>query len=390
MQRDDNQILKKRLQEPNSLIQVVVGARQVGKSTLVRQVLDDMAWPHIYETADAIPASDQGWIEQIWNRARVESAKTKTTFILTIDEIQKIHQWSETIKRLYDEDRINKRTFRVVLLGSSKLMIQQGLTESLAGRFELIRLSHWKYHEMREAFGFTPEQYAWFGAYPGAAEFISDEGRWKSYVRDSLIETAISKDILMLTRVDKPALLRRLFETGSQYSGQILSYTKIMGQLQDAGNTTTLAHYLHLLDHAELLCGLEKYAGGEARKKASSPKFQTYNAALVNSFDAGTFQQAMSNPVKWGRVVESAVGAHLLAYQHEGFELSYWREGDYEVDFIIKHQNKIIALEVKTGKEKRSGMNKFIAAFSPHRTYQTGQGGIPWQEIIQLHPAELF
>lgn len=390
MQRAEFQILMSRMKEPQPLIQVVVGARQVGKTTMVRQVLTESGRPHLYESADVIPATDRSWIEQIWNKAGIESRKHDGNFILAIDEIQKIHQWSETIKKLYDRDRQAQSNFRLVLLGSSKLMIQQGLTESLAGRFELIRMSHWKFNEMQEAFGFRPEEYVWFGSYPGAAKLINDETRWKTYVRDALIESAISKDILMLTRIDKPALLRRLFETGSHYSGQILSYNKMMGQLQDAGNTTTLAHYLQLLDQAELLCGLEKYSIAEFRKKASSPKFQTYNTALVNAFDAATLKQVMAQPARWGRAVESAIGMHLLTYQHEGFQLYYWREGDQEVDFIVRHHNKIVALEVKTGNEKRSGMNQFIKNFHPHNSYLIGDGGIPWQQFLQMHPKELF
>lgn len=390
IQRIEYKRLEGRLKASDSLIQVIVGARQVGKSTLVRQVLNGLHQPFLFESADAVAAADQVWIEQLWNRARMESAKHANQFVLAIDEIQKIHQWSETIKKCWDEDKANGRSFNVVLLGSSKLILQQGLTESLAGRFEMIPLPHWRYHEMQEAFDFTPEQYVWFGAYPGAAGFIHDEQRWKAYVRDALADTAISKDILMLNRVDKPALLRNLFETGSHYSGQMLSYNKLMGQLQDAGNTTTLAHYLRLLDQAELLCGLEKYAAGKARKKASSPKFQTYNTALVNAYKSELFDEARQNSALWGRAVESSIGAYLLTYSKQDFNLYYWRDGNHEVDFILEYRNKIVALEVKTGNDPKSGMKEFQKLFDPHRVYNIGPGGIPWQEFLTIHPGELF
>ncbi|HMT29727.1 MAG TPA: AAA family ATPase [Bacteroidia bacterium] len=390
IQRSVYKQLINRLQEPHPLIQVLIGARQVGKSTLVRQVLEGLHRPFLFESADAVASTNQVWIEQLWNRARIESAKHTNGFILAIDEIQKIQQWSETVKKCWDEDKANGRSFSVVLLGSSKLILQQGLTESLAGRFEMIPLSHWRYHEMQEAFDFTPEQYVWFGAYPGAAGFINDEPRWKAYIRDALADSAISKDVLMLNRVDKPALLRNLFETGSQYSGQILSYNKLMGQLQGAGNTTTLAHYLQLLTQAELLGGLEKFAVGKARRKASSPKFQTYNTALVNAYKSELFDEARQNSGLWGRAVESSIGAYLLTFSKEDFNLYYWRERNHEVDFVLEHRNKIVALEVKTGNDVKSGMNEFQKLFNPHKVYLIGTGGIPWQEFLKIHPGELF
>lgn len=390
IQKAEYQILKSRLQEANHRIQVVVGPRQVGKTTMVRQVLEDLTWPSLMVSADEIPASNNAWIEQVWNQARISSKGTQGNFILAIDEIQKIHQWSETVKKLFDADANSDMGFKVVLLGSSKLLIEKGLNESMAGRFELIRMTHWRYQEMKEAFGFSVEQFVWFGGYPGAAQYVNDELRWKSYVRDALAETAISKDILMITRVDKPALLRRLFETGNHYSGQILSYNKVMGQLQDAGNTTTLSHYLNLMDQAELLCGLEKYAVAQIRKKSSSPKFQTFNTALVHAYRMDSFEEARRNPSEWGRAVESAIGAHLLSYRNEGYKLYYWREGNHEVDFILAFGKKFVAIEVKTGSRIKSGIQIFANNFKPHRSYLIGEGGIPWQQFLEMHPRELF
>ena len=203
---------------------------------------------------------------------------------------------------------------------------------------------------MRDAFGMSENKFAWYGGYPGAASLIDNEPRWRAYVRDALIETSISKDILMLTRVDKPALMKRLFELGALYSGQILSYTKMLGQLQDAGNTTTLSHYLQLLSTAGLLSGIEKFDPATLRQRASSPKFQVHNAALMSAQTSESFQQVQATPNQWGRWVESAVGAHLLnASLTEDFRLFYWRQGNQEVDFVLEKGGKVIGLEVKSG-----------------------------------------
>ncbi|MFA7584409.1 MAG: AAA family ATPase, partial [Proteiniphilum sp.] len=292
--------VKKRIEEPRKFIQVILGPRQVGKTTMITQLLHQLTISNLYESADAISATNSAWLMQVWESARLRmKASEATEFLLVIDEIQKIDNWSEIVKQQWDKDTREKINIKVILLGSSRLL--QGLTESLAGRFETMYLGHWTYTEMQEAFGWSIEQYVYFGGYPGSATLINDEERWKNYIKDSLIETSISKDILMLTRVDKPALLKRLFELGSLYSGQILSYTKIIGQLQDAGNTTTLANYLKLLSDCGLLGGLDKYAGDIIRKRGSSPKFQVYNNALITSQTNDTYEKAIINPELWGR-----------------------------------------------------------------------------------------
>jgi predicted AAA+ superfamily ATPase len=282
-QRPYLQLVKARLLEPRKFIQVIIGPRQVGKTTMVVQLLAELSTPNLYESADAVLATNYTWLLQAWESARL---RLKTSgakdFLLVIDEIQKIENWSEVVKQQWDKDTLEGLNIKVILLGSSRLLIQKGLTESLAGRFETLYLGHWSYTEMQEAFGWSIEQYVYFGGYPGSATLINEEERWKNYIKDSLIETSISKDILMMTRIDKPALLKRLFELGCLYSGQILSYTKIIGQLQDAGNTTTLANYLNLLENSGLLAGLDKYAGDIIRKRGSSPKLQVFNNALLH------------------------------------------------------------------------------------------------------------
>jgi hypothetical protein len=385
--------IKLRIDEPRKFIQVILGPRQVGKTTMVNQLLSQLSVPYINESADAIAATNSAWLMQAWETARLKmKASGASEYLLVIDEIQKIDNWSEVVKQQWDKDTREKLNIKVILLGSSRLLIQKGLTESLAGRFETFYLGHWSFAEMEAAFGWSIEQYIYFGGYPGSATLINDEERWKNYIKDSLIETSISKDILMLTRVDKPALLKRLFELGCLYSGQILSYTKIIGQLQDAGNTTTLANYLKLLSDCGLLGGLEKYAGNVIRKRSSSPKFQVYNNALLTSQDDETYPTTIVNPKLWGRLVESSVGAHLLNHAvSERYNLYYWREGNHEVDFILEKGDKTIGLEVKSGASAdNEGMGIFNEKFHPDKMLLVGTGGIPFEEFLKINPKELF
>ena len=393
IQRIQLQQVKARINEERKFIQVIMGPRQVGKTTLVNQLLQQIDMEYHFVSADAVFDSNYVWIEQVWETARMKLRQSKThELLLVIDEVQKIPNWSEYIKQQWDKDTFEKTNIKVILLGSSRLLIQRGLTESLAGRFETIYLGHWSYAEMSTAFNWDVEQYIYFGAYPGTASLINDEERWKNYVKDALIETSISKDILMLTRVDKPALLKRLFELGSLYSGQILSYTKILGQLQDSGNTTTLSHYLQLLSDSGLLGGIEKFAGDVVRIRSSSPKFQVFNNALFTAQDIYSFQSAKMKPEYWGRLVESAIGSHLINNSYsERFNLNYWRENNNEVDFVLEKDRKLISIEVKSGNRRANkGMSQFSQKFSPKRNLLIGTGGISVEEFLKINPVELF
>lgn len=386
-------LVRSRIEEPRKFIQVILGPRQVGKTTMVNQLLPKLSISYVYESADAVQATNSTWLIQVWETVRFKmKASGAPEYLLVIDEIQKIENWSEVVKQQWDKDTRDNVNIKVVLLGSSRLLIQKGLTESLAGRFETIHLGHWSYSEIEDAFGWSVEQYIYFGGYPGSASLINDEIRWKSYIQDSLIETSISKDILMLTRVDKPALLKRLFELGCLYSGQILSYTKIIGQLHDAGNTTTLANYLKLLSDCGLLGGIEKYAGNVIRQRSSSPKFQVFNNALLTSQDDKIYSDAIVNPKLWGRLVESSIGAHLLNHSvSKKYNLYYWREGNNEVDFILEKGDKLIGLEVKSGASAaNSGMRIFNEKYHPVKMLLVGTGGIPYEEFLKINPKELF
>jgi len=364
-------LLARRLAEPRRFLNVIAGPRQVGKTTLVRQVVEASGRFSRYVSADEPTLRGPTWIEQQWEAAREEiPRKGPREAILVLDEVQKIPGWPEAVKRLWDEDTRAKRRLKVVLLGSAPLPLGQGLTESLAGRFEILRLPHWTFGEMRDAFGWPLQRYIYFGGYPGAAPLASDPARWTRYILDSLIETTISRDVLLLTRVDKPALLRRLFELGSRYSGQVLSYTKMLGQLQ-AG--------------AGMLVGLQKFAGEAVRQRAASPKLQVLNTALMTASSGLSFDEARRDREFWGRLVESAVGAHLANAAATGSgELFYWRDANREVDFVFRTGRRVAAIEVKSGRARESlpGMGAFAAAFRPQRKLLVGGDGISVEDFL--------
>ena len=375
--------LTARLGEKRRFIQIVAGPRQVGKTTLVQQVARDLDMPVRYVSADEPTLRGPEWITQQWEAARLQTGVGQG--VLVLDEVQKATNWSESVKRLWDEDTHSGMQLKVVLLGSAPLLIQHGLTESLAGRFEILPMTHWSASEMAEAFGFSTEQFIFYGGYPGAASLIADFDRWARYIRDSLIETTLSRDVLLLNRIDKPALLRRLFELCCRYSGQILSYTKMLGQLQDAGNTTTLAHYLDLLEAAGMVMGLQKYAGQAVRQRASSPKLQVLNTALVSAQHGLGLEEARADRSYWGRLVESAVGAHLANSALMGeLELSYWRERSKEVDFVVKTPRLLTAIEVKStmATANQPSMDAFVSAFKADRKLLIGGDGISVAEFL--------
>jgi uncharacterized protein len=387
------QILQKRMLEPRAFIQILSGPHQVGKTTIVKQMLANTKSPYLFISADEQHNSNTAWINQQWETARLKfQTSGASDFLFIIDEIQKIPNWSETVKANWDADTFKDLPIKVILLGSSRLLLQDGLTESLAGRYEVTYMPHWSLAEMETAFGLTPNQFAWFGGYPGAARLLDDELRWKKYISDALIEPSISRDILSLSRVEKPALLRRLFEFGCLYSGQILSYTKMIGQLQDVGNTTTLAFYLKLLDSAGLIGGLEKYAGDIIRERQSSPKFQVHNTAFISALHAATFSEILTLPDEWGRIVESAVGAHLVNHaRQDGFSVNYWRDGNDEVDFVLENRGKTVAIEVKSSRARStSGMSAFQRKHNPDKLLLVGPTGLPWEDFLKINPLSLF
>ncbi|MCC8115069.1 MAG: ATP-binding protein [Bacteroidales bacterium] len=382
-----------RISEPRRQIQVLVGPRQVGKSTLMEQVVENLSIPFTLVSADDVINADTDWLSLQWESARAKmKVNAQNEHLLIIDEVQKVENWSEAVKGEWDRDKREKRNLKVVLLGSSRVLIRKGLTESLAGRYELIRMGHWTYPEMRDAFGVSLDQYVYFGGYPGAAHLIQEEPRWQAYIRDSLIEAALAKDVFQTATIYKPALLRQLFELGCIYSGEMLSLNKMLGQLNDAGNVTTLASYLELLEQCNLLGGLKKFYRDEARKYTSIPKYQVFNNALRNAYLRKSFDGQRLDPVEWGRQVESAVGAHLINQCDEaGCQLRYWREKDLEVNFVIERQGECVAIEVKSRRRgMNSGLPEFKKRYSPRQSFVVGTGGLSLEDFFDTKINDLF
>ena len=385
--------VSERMGEPRRFIQVLAGPRQVGKSTLMDQVLAECTLPHYLFNADGVDEDDADWIRRVWESVRTQmDTNHQTEAVLVIDEIHKIKKWSEIVKREWDADTRTKRQLKLFLLGSSRLMLRKGLTESLAGRFELIRLGHWTWQEMDDAFGMTLDEWIYFGGYPGAAGLIGDMRRWKKYVKESLVAPAIEKDVLLTSNIYKPALMRQLFELGCSYSAELLSLTKALGQLQDAGNVTTLSSYLNILDQCNLLTGLQKYANDEARRYQSVPKYQVYNNALLTAYKGTTFEKDRVDTTKCGRWVESAVGAYLVGGVEEGnYKVYYWHERSDEVDFILVKEGAVVALEVKSGRRgMNSGLPTFCERFHPKKALVIGTDGIPFAEFFRMNMEDLF
>lgn len=391
--RPEYQTIKQRLEEPRKFIQVVMGARQVGKSTVVKQVLNDIDLPYQFFSADNVPASNGTWVSNCWVAVRsLKENKGWESAIIVIDEIQKIANWSEAVKKEWDNDTFHDRNIKVLLLGSSRVLLEKGLSESLAGRFEEIRMSHWGFKEMRECFGCTLDQYIFYGGYPGAATLIDDEDRFQQYIQSSIIDATINKDILMDTPISKPALFRQTFELGAAYSGELLSLNKMLGTLQDAGNTTTLASYINLLGESGLLCGLQKFSVDMARRKSSIPKLQVYNNALKNVYCPLSFEQSVINRKEWGRIFESGIGAYLVsqAFVHR-FEVFYWRERNDEVDFVLRKKNSVVAIEVKSNAEKTTvGIEKFRQMYRPTASLIIGEAGIKAEDFLTMDIRKLF
>ncbi len=381
--------LAARLTAPRRFLQVVLGPRQTGKTTGVLATVRALGLPtHIASVDEAIAPPPQEWIRTEWGKARVLASSGPA--VLVLDEIQKVEQWSAVVKGLWDQDSREERALHVVLLGSSTLLIHEGLSESLAGRFEVLRAMHWSFSEMREAFGFDVDQFVYFGGYPGSAALVPDVDRWRKYIRDGIIETTVSRDILMMTRVDKPALLRALFQLACTHAGQVLSYTKMLGLLQDRGNTATLSHYLELLSRAGLVTGITKFTGNAVRQRGSSPKLLPMNTALVSASGVQMSSDREEDPSWWGRIVETCVGAHLYNTSlGTTMELFWWREGNHEIDFVLRRGDAVTAIEVKTGAKsvRWSAFQAFERTFGPSRLLVVGTGGIELGEFLS-QPAD--
>ena len=392
--RSQSNDLIMRLQEPRRTIQVVAGPRQVGKTTLVKQVLQQLSTPSRFFNADGVEPDDKDWIAARWEEVRaLMHFNQYQEMVLVIDEVHKINNWSEQVKREWDADTFNDVNIKVVLLGSSRLLLKKGLTESLAGRFEILSMTHWSFQEMQEAFGWDINQYVYFGGYPGSAPYINNEARWRKYMRESIIAPAIEKDVLQTTYIYKPALMHQLFHLGCAYSGELLSYNKMLGLLQDAGNATTLVNYLEVLGESKLLTGLPKYVMDASRKYRTIPKLQVYNNALLTALTEGvSYEKVFTDPQLWGRWVESAVGCYLLDKADElECDLFYWRENNEEVDFVLRRADKVLAIEVKSGKrQSNSGLSTFRQMYNPQHSLVVGGQALPLEDLFKGNIASLL
>ena len=392
--RSQSNDLIARLQEPRRTIQVVAGPRQVGKTTMVKQVLQQLTIPSRFFNADGVQADDKDWIAARWDEVRaLMHFNHYSEVVLVIDEVHKINNWSEQVKREWDADTFNDVNIKVVLLGSSRLLLKKGLTESLAGRFEMLSMTHWSFQEMQEAFGWDINQYVYFGGYPGSAPYINNEARWRKYMRESIIAPAIEKDVLQTTYIYKPALMHQLFHLGCAYSGELLSYNKMLGLLQDAGNATTLVNYLEVLGESKLLTGLPKFVMDASRKYRTIPKLQVYNNALLTALTEGiSYGKVFTDPQQWGRWVESAVGCYLLDKADElDCDLFYWREDNEEVDFVLRRADKLLAIEVKSGKrQSNSGLSTFRQMYNPQHSLVVGGQALPLEDLFKGDIASLL
>ena len=384
-------ILLDHLTKGPNLLQMVVGPRQVGKTFALKQVISKWKGPSHYASADLPIAPDAYWIESQWQSARQFLKKKKGTVLLVLDEVQKVPRWSEVVKALFDEDRHKRYPLRTVLLGSAALKIQSEAGDSLAGRFERLYCSHWSWKECQRAFGWVLDQWLYYGGYPRAAQLIESQQRWSSHIVDSLIDSVLSRDVLQMTPIVKPALLRQLFMLSVHTPAQILSYNKMLGQLQDAGNTVTLAHYLNLLSSAFLVTGLQKWSQGLARSRASSPKLIVWNNALITSLASLPYDQYRQRRELWGRLVENAVGAHLLNHSSPSVGVYYWRHRNDEVDFILEKGRNLLLIEVKSGLPKTSkGLDQLKKFVPKAKALIVGTGGVPLEQFFSSEPTDWF
>ena len=382
-QRGIVKTLVKRMREPRRFMQILLGPRQTGKTTSVIQALEQIDIPSLYrEVGEHGESSD--WIRAQWYQARNLIGNECSSALLVIDEVQYVTGWADAVKALWDEDARSGIDLRVVLTGSSATLLKSGMDESLAGRFELIRCTHWSFDECRGAFGFGLDEFLFFGGYPGAAVLRDDEQRWASYVTDSIIEPSIAKDVLALENVRNPALLRRLFYLGASYSAQEVSYRKLLGQLDDKGNAATIAHYLDLLSQAGMMSGLLKYDPKLLREKSSSPRLLVHDTALMVAAYGNRRKFLLEDPELKGRLVESAVGAFLIARaQTAGFTVNWWREGNAEVDFVISDERRVMAIEVKSGRVKSAkGLTEFMLRFPKARVLVVGSSECKLEDFL--------
>ena len=378
------------------LIVAVTGPRQSGKTTLVRQALrrlrgmghrtryialddpDRPRWSSLSGSDATValppPPHDIEWLVSVWRQARRDAEAYRNGFALALDEIQYVEDWSSTVKGLWDADRRADRPLKVVILGSAPWRLLTGMGDSLAGRFMSFPVRHWSLPEMVEAFDVSLDEYVFFGGYPGSIRYARDLRAWRRYVVYSIIAPIFDRDILARTRVDRPSLMRQLVDLAPEYSGQIVTYEHLAGRLRSGGSPTTLAHYLDLLSDAGIMTRLPKYAGSAVRRAASNPKLLVLNPGLMTALSGYSFNEARDDRTFWGRIIETAVGAHLHNTLEAAMHLSYWRDDPHEVDFVLYQGPRVLGIEVKSGRRRRAlpGLTAFKERFPKAETLLVG------------------
>ena len=376
-------------------MQIVMGPRQVGKSTLVGQFTEGISVPFDFFAADSVNRFDTSWIPNKWQQARMRmDIHSEQEHILVIDEVQKIKGWSEQVKKEWDEDSRSHRNLKVILLGSSRLLLQKGLEESLEGRFETIKMGYWDWQEMHEAFGFSIDEYVYFGGFPGLAPDIQDEDRWRNLMEDSIISPILTRDILEIEEIRNPALLRQVFELACIESAKELSLTKMQGTM-NSGTVPTIKNYLDILNKSMTVQPLQNYSPSRIKEKQSVPKMQVFNNAFRNRFGSFSFDEARVDPAEWGRQIESAVGAHLANRSMvDDYELFYWRnERRQECDYVLRKGQALVAIEVKSGSvDKTVGFEKFKEQFADKVTaaFIVGPQALPLEDFFIMDLKSLF
>ncbi|MCY3999882.1 MAG: AAA family ATPase [Bacteroidetes bacterium] len=384
------------------------GPRQTGKTTIANQACDrlnrlgfltwyiplDNVEHDVSEYTSGIGTMrvgtkpDAELLINIWQNARKASEKSDQGLVLVLDEIQTIPQWSNLVKSLWDNDRREGFKVRPIILGSAAWRMLVGINESLAGRFITQKITHWSYREMTECFRLNVDEYVFFGGYPGAFYSRRPEKRqeyWHNYIQTSIISPIFDRDIMGLTRIRKPALMRRLMDLGPSLSAQLISYNKLLGQLQDKGNSTTISGYLDLLSDVGFLTCISRYTPRPHVGKASSPKLNVLNTAIMTVGSGHSFPGVLNHSTDWGRIVESAVGAHLLNSSGFASKIHYWRDEPHEVDYVVSRGPDLLGIDVKSGSStKKGGLNAFKRRFPNAKTMIVGPNGIPLHDFFSL------
>jgi predicted AAA+ superfamily ATPase len=391
-------LLVERLRAPApGRIQLLSGPRQVGKTTLLLELAEELGAAALYAPADAPEAVLPGFWERLWDQAEEVAGKAGRAVVL-LDEAHLVPDWAGRLKGVWDRLRRKKLPIQIVATGSSALRLASGSRESLAGRFERITLTHWSAASLAQVFKLSPEVAALTiveeGSYPGAFELRSDRARWSAYLRDAIVGPAIGRDILALAAVRRPALLRQVFGACASSPAQIVSLQKIQGQLQDAGALETIAHYLALLEEAYLVAPIQKYAARAARRRNAPPKLVTLSNALSAAVDPRGAPSQKAEPDRFGAWVENACLAHAW---NAGQQVSYWREEPLEVDGILEGSWGSWAIEVKTGGFQASDLKGLLELTRRHRALRplviceqsrigtaerTGVSAISWQQFL--------